>query len=189
MVPTIGRIVLYTLTDQDAEAINRRRTTGRAIAERMAADPPAWPAGAQAHIGNTVHQGDQFPMVITRVWGHDASSAVNGTVLLDGSDTFWATSRVVDMTDAAKSPIAGMWRWPPRARSEDAMTQAQIKHMVDRFLSWRLPDDFDPDAGISFKAAYNEHTTFPMRHEPVGTNLLTAVQAEAMVRHMITDLP
>lgn len=62
---------------------------------------------------------------------------------------------------------------------------AEIGAMVDRFLQWKLPADFAPDAGISFKPTFNEHTTHPMRHEPVGTNLFNAVQAEAMVRHML----
>lgn len=61
------------------------------------------------------------------------------------------------------------------------MTKIQIKHMVDRFLSWRLPEDFGPDAGISFDRG--------LLHEPVGTNLFTATQAEAMVRYMLADLP
>jgi hypothetical protein len=65
------------------------------------------------------------------------------------------------------------------------MTDDQIKRMVLRFLQWRLPADFAPDGGISFKATFNEHTAHPMRHEPVGTNLFNAVQAEAMVRHML----
>jgi hypothetical protein len=65
------------------------------------------------------------------------------------------------------------------------MTDDQIKRMVSRFLQWRLPADFAPDGGISFKATFNEHTAHPMRHEPVGTNLFNAVQAEAMVRHML----
>lgn len=69
------------------------------------------------------------------------------------------------------------------------MTEAQIKHMVDRFLTWKLPDDFNPDGGISFKATFNEHTAHPMRHEPNGTNILNADQADAMVRHMIEGLP
>lgn len=68
------------------------------------------------------------------------------------------------------------------------MTEDQIEHMVQRFLQWRLPEDFRPDAGISFKAEFNEHTAYPMRHKPVGTNLLTAAQATAMVRHMAVDL-
>lgn len=68
------------------------------------------------------------------------------------------------------------------------MTEDQIKHMVDRFLNWKLPPDFRPDAGISFKAEYNENTPWPAKHEPVGTNLFTATQADAMVRHMLEGL-
>lgn len=68
------------------------------------------------------------------------------------------------------------------------MTDDQIKHMVDRFLGWRLPENFSPDAGISFKPDFNEHTEHPMRHEPTGTNLLDYLQAETMVRHMIEGL-
>lgn len=60
-----------------------------------------------------------------------------------------------------------------------------VKQMVDRFLSWRLPENFNPDAGISFKAEYNENTPYPGKHEPVGTNLFDADQAEQMVRHML----
>lgn len=67
--------------------------------------------------------------------------------------------------------------------------EAQIKHMVDRFLSWRLPENFSPDAGISFKAEFNENTPWPMKHEPVGTNLFDATQARAMVLHMLEGLP
>lgn len=63
-----------------------------------------------------------------------------------------------------------------------------IKRMVARFLSWRLPENFRPDAGISFKATFNEKTPHPMRHEPMGTNLFDATQAEAMVRHMVEGL-
>lgn len=69
------------------------------------------------------------------------------------------------------------------------MTNEQIKYMADRFLSWKLPNNFRPDAGISFKAEFNEHTARPMRHEPTGTNLFDAEQAEAMVRHMAEGLP
>ncbi|TIU94677.1 MAG: hypothetical protein E5W09_22575, partial [Mesorhizobium sp.] len=61
--------------------------------------------------------------------------------------------------------------------------------MVERFLTWRLPEDFNPDGGISFKKTFNEHTAFPMKHEPTGTNLFTAMQATAMVRHMVEGLP
>ena len=94
--PTIGRIVHYRLDAEDVKAINRRRTTGSSIAQRMQyGDDPqfkAWPAGAQAHIGNEVHEGDVFPMLITKVWGAMPSSAVNGQAFLDGTDVLWVTS-------------------------------------------------------------------------------------------------
>ncbi|MGV2110141.1 hypothetical protein ACQZ46_02565 [Agrobacterium salinitolerans] len=69
------------------------------------------------------------------------------------------------------------------------MTEEQIKHMADRFLQWRLPEDFAPDCGISFKRDFNEHTAHPMKHEPSGTNLLDARQAEAMVEFITQGLP
>lgn len=74
------------------------------------------------------------------------------------------------------------------------MTDAQIKHMVDRFLSWKLPANFRPDAGISFEPEFNvewnaKRGAPPDRHEPTGTNLFTYSQTEAMVRHMLEDMP
>lgn len=70
------------------------------------------------------------------------------------------------------------------------MTEAQIKHMVSRFLCWRLPENFNPDGGISFKATFNENSPFgPMKAEPSGTNLFDAVQAEEMVRNMLLAMP
>lgn len=69
------------------------------------------------------------------------------------------------------------------------MNEDQIKHMVNRFLSWKLPANFSPDAGISFKADYNEHTAHPAKHEPTGTNLFDATQATEMVRYMIEGMP
>ena len=76
-IPSIGRIVCYRLSADDVAQINRRRPT------------------FQAYIGNSVAEGDTFPMLITRVWGSTAESAVNGQVFLDGTDVFWATSVVV----------------------------------------------------------------------------------------------
>lgn len=58
----------------------------------------------------------------------------------------------------------------------------KIDKMVDRFLCWRLPDAFGPDAGIAFTPPKNPDWW------PVGTNLLTAEQAKAMFEHcMGTD--
>lgn len=69
------------------------------------------------------------------------------------------------------------------------MTEAQIKHMVSRFLSWKLPANFNPDGGVAFTPVGNAGTPHEYRNEPSGTNLLDAVQAEAMVRHLLEGLP
>lgn len=72
-----------------------------------------------------------------------------------------------------------------RREAEAETREALIKRMVDRFLGWKLPDDFSPDGGISFEKAGNAGTTHEYTREPMGTNLLDAVQATAMVRYML----
>lgn len=66
------------------------------------------------------------------------------------------------------------------------MNAAQIKHMVERFLGWELPKNFNPDGGITCKRpnyAPNVHWA------PVGTNLFDMEQATAMVEYMLEELP
>jgi hypothetical protein len=69
------------------------------------------------------------------------------------------------------------------------MTEDQIKHMVNRFLGWRLPENFSPDNVISFNPIAGEHGPHPFRRTPSGTNLFDAMQADAMVRYMVEGLP
>lgn len=68
------------------------------------------------------------------------------------------------------------------------MTEAQIKHMVDRFLTWKLPKPWHPDNGITFAPTYqfNEQA---IERDPSGTNLFDATQAKAMVEYMLEGLP
>ncbi|SMD05625.1 hypothetical protein [Novosphingobium sp. B1] len=69
------------------------------------------------------------------------------------------------------------------------MTDEQIKQMVNRFLCWKLPPDFHPDAGIRFEPHVNPGCTYDHHRDgPTGTNLLTASQAEAMIRHLMDGL-
>lgn len=56
-----------------------------------------------------------------------------------------------------------------------ALTEDQIKQMADRLMVWKLPDNFSPDGGITFKQ-YHPNVW------PVGTNLLTHEQACDMLR-------
>ena len=69
------------------------------------------------------------------------------------------------------------------------MTDEQIKHMVNRFLSWKLPESFNPDGGVTFQPFSNKGTPHEHKYEPSGTNILDATQAEAMVRYMIEGMP
>jgi len=69
------------------------------------------------------------------------------------------------------------------------LTDEQVKHMVERFLAWKLPEDFNPDCGITFAKTYNTFTKHPAKYEPSGTNLFGFTQAEEMVLHMIEGMP
>jgi hypothetical protein len=86
--PTIGRIVLYRVTPEQAAAINeRRRLSGATL------------------TGNIVSAGDTFPCVVVRPW---SDTCLNGQALLDGNDSLWVLS-------ANLGDEPGNWNWPPRA--------------------------------------------------------------------------
>lgn len=55
----------------------------------------------------------------------------------------------------------------------------RLDQVIARFLSWRLPEDFAPDGGISF----DRHLRAEM---PVGTNLFSFTQAKAMFEHALS---
>lgn len=63
--------------------------------------------------------------------------------------------------------------------------------MVSRFLSWELPRDFAPDCGIRFEYMGKEARDargFSLAW-PIGTNLLTAIQARQMLEHVLDTAP
>ena len=93
MTITVGLIVNYTLSEHNAELINKRRQ-----------DTEAW-----LH-GNTAHHGEVYPMLIVRVWNQDPGT-VNGQVFLDGNDSLWVTS-VARAETAANDGCR--WSWPER---------------------------------------------------------------------------
>lgn len=112
VTPTVGRIVQYTLSEADAEAINRRRADFAAH-QRNFSGGTASPGNAGAtghigHIGNHATAGDICAATVVRTFGQ--GSAANLQVHLDGNDTYWATSRC----EAIES-TPGSWCWLPRA--------------------------------------------------------------------------
>ena len=106
------------------------------------------------------------------------------------------TTEAADQAKASPKPstdAAAPAREDTAAQDQGALIstlgQAQLDHMVNRFLGWHLPETFRPDGGISFEPTYNNGTPEGGKSEPVGTNLLTATEAAAMVLHMIEGLP
>ena len=112
--PTVGWIVHYRLNEYDAVDINRRRDDFAAFQRLHRSDPSAYPApgdagatGHVAHVGNRAAAGQVYPAVVVATWGTTPGCAVNLQVVLDGTDTYWATSRCGGDAD-------GQWSWPPR---------------------------------------------------------------------------
>lgn len=108
-----GRIVYFVFDEAGADEVNRRRTTGASIAERLsgisALVGDSWPRGAQAHIGNPVSFGDICPAMVVRVHGagqDGVGDSVNLKVILDGTDVYWAR----DVRFAADKRV-GSWHW------------------------------------------------------------------------------
>lgn len=100
-VPSVGRVILYTLDAQDVDQINRRRTTAFEVSQRLVNGE--WPDGAQAHIGNLARVGDVLPGMVIQVWG---PTVVNAKIELDGTDQLWKTS-----IDVADEPTPGKYHW------------------------------------------------------------------------------
>ena len=94
MSPTVGRVVHYTIGADDARQINTRRDDFQAHTRgnpRTVAGL-AGATGHVGHVGNQVQEGDVYPAIVVRVFDPSVSTA-NLQVLLDGNDTYWATSR------------------------------------------------------------------------------------------------
>ncbi|WP_329214778.1 hypothetical protein OG352_05140 [Streptomyces sp. NBC_01485] len=86
--PTVGRTVLYQLSDDDARHITQQRATN-------------------GISGNAAAEGQVFPAVVVRIFPGNPHDVVNLKVLLDGPDIFWATSR-------HEGDEPGTWAWPER---------------------------------------------------------------------------
>lgn len=87
--PTIGRTVLYRLSEDDAKHITHQRVHSGVT-------------------GNFVEAGQVYPAVVVRIFPGNPHGVVNLRVLLDGQDPpLWATSR-------HEGDQPGTWAWPER---------------------------------------------------------------------------
>lgn len=110
IVPTVGRIVLYSVSAEQAERINRR---------------PDWHhlSGVQVHFGNEATEGSVYPAMVVAVWGNTPTCAVNLKVMLDGTDELWATS--VSVGDRP-----GTFHWMPYQKAIAAGEIVPALHSV-----------------------------------------------------------
>jgi hypothetical protein len=102
-----------------------------------------------------------------------------------------STEKVIELARAAGFQDGWLSLWEDNfSRFAKCLTAAlaaqpdagvDISAMVNRFLGWKLPKDFYPDAGISFKAVHEYDTPY----WPTGTNLFTADQAKAMFEYVL----
>ncbi|MFF8817848.1 hypothetical protein ACF07D_07615 [Leucobacter sp. NPDC015123] len=98
--PTIGRVVHYRLSREDAESVNKRRSDTEAHLE----EHRELATGVQVHVGFPVVAGDAQAAIIV---GIAVSGNPNLKVLLDGTDVLW-------VPDAGAGHADGQWSWPPR---------------------------------------------------------------------------
>lgn len=100
--PSVGRIVHYVLSEDDADRINKRRDDVEKDRTRTGKIAGPW-----APVGNLAGAGQVLPLLIVRVW---SDILVNGQVHLDGNDLLWKTSATL----ATDGPTPGCWSWPER---------------------------------------------------------------------------
>ncbi len=92
---TIGRIVHYVLSNQDAETINILNSPGISA-----------PLGYSSFQGNPAFGGQICPAIVVATFNAPVQT-VNLQVFLDGNGSFWAASR-------HEGDGCGTWHWPDR---------------------------------------------------------------------------
>lgn len=113
MVPSVGRIVHYRLTEADAARVllHRRHHT---VEVPWSNEHGSGVARHAAFEGNAPKGGDVYPMLITRVWSPEPTEGdcVQGQVFLDGNDSLWVTSVQQQGYTYDPSITEGVWFEP-----------------------------------------------------------------------------
>jgi hypothetical protein len=68
------------------------------------------------------------------------------------------------------------------------LTDEQISHMADRFCGWPIPENWNPDGGVSYERFGNKGTPREFKRDTSGTNLFSHEQAKEMIRYMIVGM-
>lgn len=72
------------------------------------------------------------------------------------------------------------------ASRPESVAAPDIERMTQRFLGWPLPENFNPDDGITFSPIVNAGTAHEYKRHPTGTNLLDYDQAKAMIQYIVS---
>lgn len=68
----------------------------------------------------------------------------------------------------------------------ETLRNLNVDELANVFMGWKLPDDFAPDCGISFKKVHAYiPASGPQVFNPIGTNLFTLQQAKQMFDYVI----
>ncbi len=118
IVPTVGRMVYYKLSQQNAESINKCLYDAQQNMEKIRADS----LGYQVHVGNEAKEGQVLPMTIVAVW---SDTCINGKVFLDGNDDLWVTSVVLGEDN-------GQWDWMPYQKGQAKKTEELEEKLEDK---------------------------------------------------------
>lgn len=114
----------------------------------------------------------------TKLYTHPARSGVVSDDQMQGAiEAYYAY-----VGDDDPPSLDGMRAAPPASPAG----VPDVSAMVNRFLGWKLPKDFAPDAGISFTPGPTQHLPHCW---PTGTNLFTATQAQALFEYVIAVAP
>jgi hypothetical protein len=112
--------------------------------------------------------------------GHDAGWAA-AMAHMAAHQSLPTTERTTMSNDIQPQQATCAGESPAPQHVENATMGVVTDAMVSRFLGWRLPDSFSPDCFISF----NRERARETGSWPIGTNLLDAQQARAMLEFVL----
>lgn len=89
--------------------------------------------------------------------------------------------RSAQLTGDDKRPVVQIVAELAAAWGAAQAQQTKVEQAVNRFLGWKLPQNFSPDAFIGFDSL----SALTHNSWPIGTNLLTAEQAKSMFEYCL----
>jgi len=176
-------VTLLDLTDLCGDLVDAINSIKGSHPEDIAAARPNTVRRAAA-LAKSSPAGEQWVIAKEMAIEFEGERPMLGYALIQGTETFPSDDAAMEYLNLKQLPLG----WvivrldqiitKSRASQDRPVqpSQSVIKAAVDKFLGWKLPQDFHPDCGISFT---------PVTLPPIGTNLFTAEQAKAMFEYCL----